>query len=80
MAMGDDAPPDWKSVRDAIEPYDGDDSDRAWVILFPEDYDNWMKDGVGNLALLVDEEQAEEVRRLADQSLTRIREGADDDA
>ncbi|MFP4628924.1 MAG: hypothetical protein ACOCSD_06985 [Halolamina sp.] len=52
---------------------------RAWVILFEEDYDNLLLDGDDRVALLVDEEQARELRRLADQAIGHCQEVDDGD-
>ena len=46
-----------------------EESDRAWMILYPEDYDDFMFDGEDNLAILLDEEQCLEVMRLAENGI-----------
>lgn len=45
------------------------DSDRRWIVLYPEDYHNVMLDGDDRVALLIDGEQALEVWRLASEVL-----------
>lgn len=69
--MGREETPEWRSVKEAIGPYEGDDSDKSWIILFPKDFDTFMKDGADNLALLVDKHQAQELKRLAEESIER---------
>jgi poly(3-hydroxybutyrate) depolymerase len=41
------------------------DDDRRWLVLYPDDYDNHIADAEGNLAVLLGNEQAGEVLRLA---------------
>lgn len=56
------------AYHNALNPEESNEiegDDRHWLILYPEDYDNFMKDGEGNLFVLVDDEQAAEVERLA---------------
>jgi len=40
------------------------DDDRRWIVLFPDDYHNFGRDPEGNLAVLVDQEQAGELLSL----------------
>lgn len=49
------------------EPEYPDDRDLHYLILFPEDYQKYGRDPKGNLALLVNEENAREVKRLAEE-------------
>jgi len=49
------------------------ESGRSWLVLWDEDYGDLMIDGEDNLYLLVDDEQAAEVERLAQQA----RDGGD---
>jgi len=51
-----------------------------YMILYPDDYDKHGVGVDGNVALLLDKENAKEVRRLADEIINKIdeRAGADD--
>lgn len=40
------------------------DDDKRWLVLFPDDYHRFGRDPEGNLAVLVDHEQAGEVLAL----------------
>lgn len=61
--MSDDNTPE---LGDVMEFPDGPrDDDRRWIVLYPEDYDNFGRDPAGNVAVLVDHGQAGEVLRLA---------------
>lgn len=46
--------------------------DRRWIVLFPEDYDNFGRDPEGNLAVLVDQEQAGEMLQLAAETIAAL--------
>jgi hypothetical protein len=48
------------------------DDDRRWIVLYPEDYDNFGRDPDGNLAVLVDQEQAGEVLSLCAQTVAAL--------
>ncbi|UXF50828.1 MAG: hypothetical protein HQRvContig01_17 [Haloquadratum phage sp.] len=48
-----------------------DDTDRSWLILYSEDYDNFMVDGQDQVGLLVNQEQARELKRLAEDAIAR---------
>lgn len=52
--------------------YPDDAKGRQYVILFPEDYDGHGMDVEGNVALLVDKEQAKELKRLAENAIEEI--------
>jgi hypothetical protein len=79
----DDETSDEPSIEDVVEFPDeeemenGPDETRSWIVLYPEDYDNLMFDEVGNVALLVDEAQAREVKRLAEESIARCSDGGE---
>lgn len=45
---------------------------RRWILLYPEDYQNFVRDVDGNLAIKVDIEQAGEILSLAAQSLAAL--------
>jgi hypothetical protein len=61
------------------EPEFADPNERAYIVLFPEDHDGCAEDMEGNVALLVDEDQAREVRRLANNAIDTIGDGAEKD-
>lgn len=72
--MGNNEDPDWTGVGESIEHapdevpgYDGEPVDHCWMILYPQDYETDMRDAAGNIAVLMDEQQAREVKRLAEQ-------------
>jgi hypothetical protein len=46
--------------------------ERHYMILFPEDYDGHGSDIEGNVALLVDKEQAKEIRDLANEIIDAL--------
>lgn len=52
--------------------YHENPGERAYMILFPEDYDGHGVDVEGNVALLMDAEQAREVRELADEIIEML--------
>ena len=53
---------------------------RRWIVLFPEDYEQYGRDVDGNIAIKVDIEQAGEVLGLAAQSIAALAsEDADGD-
>lgn len=54
--------------------YPENPEDLQYMILFPEDYQNFGIDPEGNLAVLLDKENAEEVKRLAEKCIERIEE------
>ena len=54
--------------------YVEDYSDRRYMILYPEDYQGYGKDVDGNIALLLNKENAEEVKRLAEDIIEDIEE------
>lgn len=49
-----------------------DDESRRWIVLHPEEYDNVGLGTEGNLAVLVDLDQAGEVFRLAAQAIAAL--------
>jgi hypothetical protein len=54
---------------------DVDDPIGQWIILFPEDYENFMMDADDNLAFSVQsEQQARELERLASQAVEWFQE------
>lgn len=48
--------------------------ERDYIILFEEDYQKHGVDMVGNVALLVDKENAKEIKRLAEKVITDLEE------
>lgn len=54
--------------------YPANAEDYRYMVLFPEDYEEFGIDPEGNLALLVDEENAREVKRLAEKVLEGLYE------
>lgn len=75
--MPSNRPPEWSDVTDQLES-SADETDRAWVVLYPGDYNTHMFDGKDNLAILVDHGQAQELQRLAEKAIKRT-EGDDDE-
>jgi len=57
---------------DETPKYPENANERHYLILFPEDYDGHGVDVEGNVALLVDKEQAKEVRDLAAKIVTEL--------
>jgi hypothetical protein len=57
------------------------DDDRRWIVLYPEDHDNFLRDVEGNVGVLVDIEQAGELLRLAAETVAHLshRDAAGDD-
>jgi len=53
-------------------PVEQRDDDRRWVVLYPDDFDNFGRDPEGNLAVLVDQEQAGEILSLAAQVVASL--------
>lgn len=45
---------------------------KRYIILYPEDYEGHGIDVDGNVALLVDKQQAREVKRLAEGAIQKI--------
>ena len=45
-------------------PSDQPGSEERWIVLYPEDYETFGRDPEGNLAVLVDQEQAGELLAL----------------
>jgi len=55
------------------EPKFPEESDnKRYMILYPDDYQGHGVDVEGNVALLLDEENAEEVKRLAEDILSQL--------
>ena len=52
--------------------YPEDADEKCYIILYPEDYEGHGVDPKGNIALLVDEEHAREVKRLAEDAIERL--------
>jgi len=46
--------------------------DRRWIVLFPADYENFVRDVNGNLGIMLDIEQAGEVIRLSTEILADL--------
>jgi len=67
--MSDDKEPD---ISDIFETELKSRAGRRWVILFPDDYENFATDPEDDLAILVDGEQAAELLRLSAQSLADL--------
>ena len=76
--MSDDAP----TLDDVTQfPVFRPDDDRRWIVLFPEDYDNFARDPEGNLAILVDQKQADELLSLCAETIAALspRDATDED-
>lgn len=54
--------------------YPDDHEDKRYIILYPDDYQGHGTDVAGNVALLVDEENAREIKRLAEGVLEELEE------
>jgi hypothetical protein len=54
--------------------YPDDHEEKNWMILFPEDHHGYGSDAEGNVAVLLDEDNAREVKRLAEQIIERVEE------
>lgn len=64
---------------DGWEPeYPDDADDKRYIVLFDEDFEGTISDVEGNLALLVDEEQAREVKWIAEDVIDQLSEGGDE--
>jgi hypothetical protein len=61
-----------RQALDEQPEYTENPEDRQYIILFPEDYDGHGSDMNGNVALLVDKEQAEEIKRLAEEAIEAL--------
>jgi hypothetical protein len=48
------------------------DDGRRWVVLYSEDYDDFARDPEGNLAVLVDQDQAGEIVSLCAQVIASL--------
>lgn len=53
-------------------PQEQADGERRWIVLFEEDYENFLVDVDGNLGFLVDMEQAGEVFRLTSKAIADL--------
>lgn len=53
-------------------PDDQREDNRRWMVLFSEDYDNFGVDPEGNVAVLVDQEQAGEIVSLGAQIIASL--------
>ena len=58
--------------------YPDEPEDKQYIILYSEDYEGHGTDVAGNVALLVNEEQAREVKRLAEGAIERIQAQQED--
>jgi hypothetical protein len=61
-----------RQALDEPPEYTDNPEERQYIILFPEDYDGHGSDMAGNVALLVDKEQAEEIKRLAEEAIEAL--------
>jgi hypothetical protein len=52
--------------------YPDNADDLRYMVLYPEDYEGHGVDVEGNVALLLDEENAREVRRIADDIIDQL--------
>lgn len=52
--------------------YPDDPEDKRYIILYPEDYEGHGIDIEGNVALLVDKEQAREIKQLAEMAIREL--------
>lgn len=83
----DDARPEigdavqYPTLQDKVEdgPATAPETERQWLVFWPEDVSNLMIDEPGNVALLVDEEQAREVKRLAERAIDALEDGGGDE-
>jgi len=48
------------------------DDDRRWIVLFDEDYDNFVRDVDGSVGVLVDQQQAGELLSLTAQTIAQL--------
>lgn len=55
-----------RQALDAEPEYTDEPDEKRYIILYPEDYDGHGVDPAGNVALLVNEENAREIKRLAE--------------
>lgn len=62
-----------QSINEEPE-YPENQEDLNYLILFPEDYEGHGSDVKGNVALLVDLEQAKEIRNLVEEVIERLEE------
>ena len=62
-----------RQALDKAPIYTDNPDERKYIILFPEDYDAHGRDMAGNVALLVDKDQAEEIRDLAQEVIDDLR-------
>jgi len=58
--------------------YPENPDDKRYLILYPDDYDGHGIDVEGNVALLVNEENAREIKRLAENIIQELSEEGND--
>lgn len=64
---------DETELDDVMEfPQEQRDDDTRWIVLFPDDYQNFARDPEGNLGIRVDRQQAAEVTTLGAETLARL--------
>ena len=71
--MSDDDGGQVPVLGDVLEyPDSRGDGDRRWIVLYPEDYDNFVRDVEGNVGVLVDIDQTGELLRLCAETLAGL--------
>lgn len=58
--------------------YPDEPSDKRYIVLYPEDYEGHGCDVAGNVALLVNEDNAREIKRLAENVIGQLEDGDDE--
>jgi hypothetical protein len=64
-----------RQAEDVEPKYPEEADDMRYLILYPEDYEGYGVDVEDNLALLVDEDNAREIKRLAEDIIEELSEG-----
>lgn len=57
--------------------YPDEPRDKRYLILYPEDYQGHGTDVEGNVALLVNEDNAREIKKLAEEIIEDLRDDCD---
>lgn len=60
------------ALDDIVDMELGEEPERRWVVLFEEDYEDVLFDAEDSVALLVDNNQAVELLRLANEAVTQL--------
>jgi len=80
--MSDEYDSQIPALADVLEFSDDQpDSQRRWIVLFDEDYDDFVVDVEDNVGVLVDIDQTGEILRLAAETLADLshKDATDDD-